>query len=111
MTVTVRNPPPPNGDLFIWDNMSDANHDAEACAVVGSGDRTVQVYGTWGTAVLEWHGSLYGDQFEPLKDAQGVVLRFTANSMGLVLECPKLIKPVIVSGSGYDLTAVLLTRR
>lgn len=111
MTITVRNPPAPNSDLFFWDHITDSDNETDPCAQIGSGDRTVQVFGTWGTAVLEWHGSLDGEHFRPLKDAQGVVLRFTGDSIALVLECPKSIKPVVVSGAGYDLTAVLLTRR
>lgn len=114
MTITVRNPPPPNTDLFIWDGITPADSDAAPCSVLASGDRTVQVFGNWGAGTtLEFHGSLDDTSapYEPLKDAQGVTLRFTGNGIGLVLECPKHLKPVVVAGSGYSLTAMLCIRR
>ena len=80
----------------------------------GSGDRTVQVDGTFGSGgnlIIE--GSLNnGASWYQLRDTSGTLLSFTSGGLRIILENTLLIRPRVISGDGTtSLTAIISVRK
>jgi hypothetical protein len=92
--------------LANGDDGKPANH-------AGSGDRTVQVFGTFGTGgALVIEGSQNGTNWNTLRDAFGQNLQFTAADLRAVAESPVYVRARVASGDGTtSLTAILSIRR
>lgn len=103
---------PPGGNVtYTWPTMPNGN-DGQAANHTGSGDRTVQVLGTFGsggTVVLE--GSLNNVDWVTLRDAFGVALSFTAADIRSVIENATYVRPRVTAGDGATAVTVILNVR
>src|SRR3990172_5773841 len=75
----------------IWAALGSAET-GDAYEFAGSGDRSVQVDGTFGAAVTI-QGSNDGTTYYTLTDPDGNALSFTANALEQVLEITRYIRP------------------
>lgn len=99
--------------LYTWTPLTTTNADGSGAQYTGSGDRTVQVTGTFGvggTVIVE--GSLDGTNWFGLKDPGGTAISLTAAGLRAVLENCSFIRPRVTAGDGTtSITAILLIRR
>jgi hypothetical protein len=110
-TITpTKNPANPHHDLAIWTPVTEADT-AAGTQLLGNGDRTVQVLGTFGSATVVWHGSLDGTNYAPLQDAEGDAISFTSAGIKTILEAAPYIKPVISGGTSQSLTLLAAAGR
>jgi hypothetical protein len=91
-----------------------ANGDAGAAVgATFSGDRTVQVTGTFGaagTCIVE--GSLDGTNWFQLHDPANALISFTAAGLKAIMEGPPFIRPRVTGGDGTTaLTCIISVRR
>lgn len=98
-------------EVFTWTPMTllDAG---SGVGSPGSGDRTVQVEGTFGagTAVVI-EGTLDMVNWRSLHDATGSLLTFSAAGLRSILENVLALRPHITAGDGTEsITVTLLTR-
>lgn len=102
----------PGGNLtHIWAGLA-ASDDGQRAEHTGSGDRTVQVAGTFGGASAALEGSLDGANWFTLRDTQGNTLVFTTPGLRSVLENAPYMRPKITGGDGStSITAILNVRR
>jgi hypothetical protein len=79
----------------------------------GSADRSVQVFGTFGTGGnLRIEGSMDGNTWATLTDPQGNALDFTTAKIETIMEITRYIRPRITAGDGStSLTCIILIRR
>lgn len=98
-----------NVSLVRWTGLGNADQ-GEATELTNKADRTIQVFGTWGSATLVVEGSLDGVNYETLTDPQGNLLSFTTNRIETVTEAVRYIRPRTSGGTGTDVTAILLSR-
>lgn len=100
-----------NFALVTW-NLTTADPTGVAVAYHDFSDRTVQAFGTFGGATIEWQGSLDGGTtWVVLTDPQGTALTKTAAFLEAVQEMVPLIRPVLtVVGVGATITAILYAR-
>lgn len=97
---------------FTWTPLTETNADGQPAAFMGSGDRTVQVSGTFGGGTIILEGSIDGGaNYFPLKDAGGTAISFTAAGGRSVLENCTLVRPRVTAGTGVSLTATLMVRK
>lgn len=78
---------------------------------VGHADRTVQVIGDFNGATVTLQGSLDGDNWATLNDAQGQPMTFTQAGIEAVTEIVLFIRPVVTGGSASDISVYLLLRK
>jgi hypothetical protein len=103
--------------LFTWTPLTTTNADGQAAAYVGSGDRTIQVTGTFGaggTVIVE--GSLDTTfpptNWFPLKDPSNTAISFTAAGLRAILENVVAVRARVTAGDGTtSITATLAVRR
>lgn len=98
-------------EAYTW-ALTTANADGEPCRFQGSGDRTFQVTGTFGsggTIVLQ--GSLDGSNWFTLSDPSGDPVSFTSAGLAAVAESPIYVRPFVSAGTGVSVTAILAIRR
>jgi len=94
-----------------WLNMQ-ASDEGVPFGVSGSNDRSVQVFGTFGGAAVEIHGSNDGVNYALLSDPQGIALSFTTSKIEFVTELTLYMKPVISGGDGTtNLNVIALVRK
>jgi hypothetical protein len=99
--------------LVTWTPLTTTNADGAPGIFTGSGDRTVQIAGTFGaggTVVIE--GSLDNNNWFGLKDPSSTVISFTAAGLRTVLENVPYIRPRVTAGDGTtSITAIACVRR
>ena len=93
---------PTNAGLIevMWTGLDTSNRDGSGVLMAKSPDKTVQVIGNFsGSAEITIEGSNDGGigWFE-LKDITGAALSYLAAGGDLILENPKLIRPLLSSG-------------
>ena len=99
--------------LYTWTGLLNGD-DGAGGPHVGSGDRTVQVFGTLGVGgTIIFEGSLDGGtNWFPLRDPSSTAISFTAAGGRAILENVALVRPRVTGGDGTtSLTAILMTRR
>lgn len=98
--------------IYTWAGMA-AGDDGVPAGATGSGDRTVQVQGTFGvggTVLLE--GSLDGSNWYTLRDPSGTSLSFTSAGLKAVLENIVSVRPRVSNGDiSTSITVILSIRR
>lgn len=99
----------PGNLAYQWDLA--AGDDGVQVAHTDSGDRTVQVTGTFGGATVLVEGSLDGSNWFTLRDAPGVALSFTSPGLRSVLENAPLIRARAAGGDGTTAIVVILNTR
>ena len=80
----------------------------------GAGDRTIQVFGTFGGATITAQGTLGDktDDYQGLTDAFGNAISFTGPGIDTITEMVRYIKPVLANGDGStDITVIILFRK
>ena len=96
-------------NLFLWTTLTTTNLDGQACTYHGTGDRTVQVDGTFGagaTVTLQGSNDPLGTtpvNWFPMTFVGGAAATFTtAGGAGIKLlaECPAAIRPLLSGGDG-----------
>ena len=98
-------------EAYTW-ALTTANADGGPCRFQGSGDRTFQVtgnFGSGGTIVLQ--GSLDGSNWFTLSKPDGAAASFTTSGLTAVTESPIYIRPFVSAGTGVSVTAILAIRR
>lgn len=84
---------------------------ATAIALPEFADKSVQVFGTFGTIHIAMHGSNdAGGNFAPLNDPSGTVIDIASAKIKSILENTEQTKPVVTAGAGGPLTVVMLAR-
>ena len=84
---------------------------ASAIVLPEFADKSVQVFGTFGTVHIAMHGSNdAGTTFAALNDPSGTVIDIAAAKIKAILENTEQIKPVVTAGTGGPLTVVMLAR-
>lgn len=96
--------------LATWAGVTE-NDTCAVAAISGSGDRTFQVYGTFGGTSIAIHGGLIESQIVALQDAEGDALAFTAAAVKTGLEATHFIQPVRTGGSSTSVTILASARK
>ena len=114
MTTTVARTEPAVGfSLNKWTGLANGESGDTPVADILSGDRVVQVTGTFGaggTIILE--GSVDGTNWFQLRDPSSTLISFTAAGGKAVLEAVPFVRPRVTAGDGTtSLTAQVATRR
>lgn len=97
--------------VHTWTQLTETNADGLPVKIVGSGDRTFQVFGTFGGGTIVLQGSLDGTNWVTLKDPSSTAISLTSAGLRAVLEGVTYIRPAVTAGTGVSLTAILMTRR
>ncbi len=101
-----------HGEAIVhsWTPLTESDT-ATAVGLIGSGDRTVQVTGTFngGTVIVE--GTLDGTNWFQLKDPSSTSISFTAAGLKAILEGVTKVRPRVSAGTGVSVTVLLMTRR
>lgn len=100
-----------------WLNASEGDTFA-AIALAGHSDKTVHFFGTFGGATITLEGSSdplaetdpASASWVTLKNAQGLDLSATSDSLEVIIENPIYIRPAISGGSGTDVSIVVCAR-
>lgn len=100
-----------DGFTFTWTPITNANADGAPVSSVLTGDRCVQVSGTFGGATITMQGSLDGSTWATLSDPTGTALTFTAAGLKGISEAAKFIRPLLSGGSGSSVTVRLFVRK
>lgn len=98
--------------LYTWANMA-LGDTGSSIGVVASGDRTVQIQGTFGAGgQVQIEGSLDGGaNWYALRDPTGSKLIFSSADLRAVLENVDLIRPRVLAGDGTTSITVILSVR
>ncbi len=96
----------------VWSSLANGD-DGAPVTIPGAPDRTVQVFGTFGSSgTIIFEGTLTatpGNWF-PLVDPQGNAISFGSAGGELVLELVAHIRPRVTNGDGTtDLTAIVFS--
>lgn len=111
-TVAIVTTRPMPDLLHKWEPLLNGN-DGEPGHYTLSGDRTMQVFGTFGvggTIIAE--GSLDGTHWFQLRDPTGTLVSFTAAGGKALLESTPYVRPHVTAGDGTtSLTALIAVRK
>lgn len=98
--------------VYTWTPLTTTNADGAGVGFIGSGDRTIQVTGTFGaggTVIVE--GTLDGTNWFQLRDPSSTVISFTAAGLKAILENVVQVRPRVTAGDGTTaITAILQVR-
>ena len=99
--------------VYTWTSLTTTNTDGQPAGYSGSGDRTIQVTGTFGAGgTVHVQGSNDGSNWFQLKDPSNTAIAFTAAGLRAILESPLYVRPYINAGDGTtSITAILAVRR
>lgn len=115
-TVTHNTPVPLKafGDRGVhtvtWEAMGNADT-GSALEMPGASDRSIQMAGTWGSATIVLQGSNDGVNWSTLTDPQGNAISKTADSIEMITELTRYIRPVSSGGTGTDVDVTVLIKR
>lgn len=102
-----------DGSIVVWGPLTTANADGQPTRFLGTGDRCIQVSGTFGlagTVIVE--GSIDGQNWFQLRDPLSNFLSFSSAGLKAILEAVPFVRPRVLSGDGTtSLTAHLCVRR
>lgn len=99
-----------DGQTVTWTPLTETNADGLPARFVGSGDRTFQVFGTFGGGTVALQGSIDGTNWAALKDPQGDAIGLTAAGIVSVMECPTWVRPFTSGGTGTSVTCRLFAK-
>jgi hypothetical protein len=96
---------------YAWSGLLNGDDGAPAGSSY-SGDRTVQVFGTFGTGgTVIVEGSLDGTNWFQLRDPTGTLISFTAAGGKAVMENAPYIRPRVTGGDGTTALSFLMSVR
>ena len=111
-TVNYTNTDIAGNYAYVWSNLANGD-DGQPARYSGSGDRTVQVlgiFGSGGSVTIE--GTLDGTNWATLHDTGGSDLTFTSAGIEAVLENCLSVRANVTAGDGTtDLTVIMNVRR
>ena len=97
--------------IYTWSplTLGDAG---DAVGSTGTGDRTVQVQGTFGAGTsVAIEGTLDGVNWFTLRDPTGSLLTFSGAGLKAVLENVMQLRPHVIAGDGTEAITVLMAVR
>ena len=102
-----------DGSFITWTPLTTTNADGAPTGFVGSGDRTVQVTGTFGAGgTVVFEGSLDNVNWFGLRDPASVAISITASGIRHILESTPFVRPRVTAGDGTtSITAMVYHRR
>lgn len=97
--------------IYTWTPMT-LGDQGDGVGSTGTGDRTVQVTGTFGAGTsVAIEGTLDGVNFATLRDPTGSLLTFSSPGLKAVLENVIQLRPHIVAGDGTEAITVMMAVR
>ena len=102
-----------NAAVYTWIGLTIASPDGQPAGYAGTGDRTMQVTGTFGASGAVYaQGSLDGVNWFQLHDPSNTLISFTAAGLKAILENCNYVRPYVNAGDGTtNITAVMAVRR
>jgi hypothetical protein len=99
--------------VITWASLTSATSDVgEAVEMPYLSDRSVQVFGTFGTGgACTLQGSNDGTNWATLDDTQGTAIAQTAAGVKQLAPITRYIRPNITAGSGATITCVIYCAR
>ena len=101
--AAVLNGPSNDGIIeVVWETLTTTNRPGQGVQLARAPDKTVQIFGTFGTnASIAIEGSNdEGVTWFLCHDITNTVIALTAASGALIVENPKMIRPVLTNGDG-----------
>jgi len=96
---------------YTWAEIPNGD-DGQPAIHPGTGDRSVQIFGTFGTGgSVTLQGSNNGTNWATMHDTGGTDLTFTAAGLEAVLENTQYIRPIVTAGDGTTAITVILNVR
>lgn len=103
---------PAGSRSFQWTALTTTDTSGESAGTSGSGDRCVQVFGTFGTGgTLILEGSIDGENWFQMRDPTSASISFTAAGGKAVMESVPYIRPRVTGGDGTTSLTCLLSVR
>ena len=101
------------GYLHKW-NLTNADGTGDKVSIVGAADRSVHIYGTFGSATIVFQGTNDPDagsgSWITLNDISGAAISATEIYIAMVAENTIFIRPVLTGGSGSTVSVRVLSR-
>lgn len=112
-TAVARTEPYVGYALSKWTGLANGESGDTPAADILSGDRVMQVTGTFGAAgTIIAEGSLDGTNWFQLRDPSSTLISFTAAGGKAILEAVPFVRPRVTGGDGTTaLTCQVSTRR
>ncbi len=98
---------------ILWETLTTTNRPGSGIQLAKYPDKTVQVVGNFsGSAEITIEGSNDdGTTWFELRDSTGTALAYLAAGGDMILENPKLLRPLLAAGDGSaDLDVYIVTR-
>jgi hypothetical protein len=96
--------------VTTWAGML-ADDDGEAVRLAVYSDRSIQIAGELGGAVVTIGGSNDGETYHALTSTSGETLTFTEGGLKQIVELPIFLKPRVFGGDGTTNVKVVLSGR
>lgn len=97
--------------IYTWSPLTFGDT-GDAVGATGTGDRTVQILGTFGVGTsVAIEGTLNGTDWQTLRDPTGNLLTFSAPGLKAVLENVIQLRPHVIAGDGTEQITVLVAVR
>lgn len=96
---------------ITWSGLLNGD-DGDAIEIAGAPDKTVTITGTFGVGgTCSIQGSNNGTTWLVLTDPQGNAITKTADSIEVILESPRFIRPIVTAGDGTtNLTVIICAK-
>ncbi len=100
------------GHLHKW-VVTNADAEGSSVSIIGAADRTVHIYGTFGSAtvVLQGTNDEAGSNWITLHDISGAEISATAALIAMVAENPLFIRPFLSGGAASTVNIHVLSRK
>ncbi len=99
------------GDIFMYDWPVMGNDDSGVpLKIAGQSERTLTATGSFGGATLVFEGSNDDTVYFTLKAADGTSLSMTQDSIFLILENPRFIRPTTSGGTGTAIKVMICAK-
>jgi hypothetical protein len=93
--------------VFMW-TLSTADPQGDALVLPSHADKTIQVYGTFGSGTVDIQGANHptSPTWSNLTDQSDNFLAFTSAKIEVIIQNPYQIRPVISGSTGATVTVV-----
>lgn len=99
----------PGVRVWTW-ALTTANADGAPLDLTAFPDKTVHIFGTFGSGTLTMQGSNDGSDWQSVRDPQGNAIAKTASYLGAILENPRYLRPNLTGSTGATVTVILVAR-
>ena len=97
--------------IAVWADMSQTDDIGNVFEGPSLADRTVQITGTFGGGTLRMEGSLDGVTYFTLTDLAAAAVSVTADSLVVIRELVRFIRPVLTGATAGNVKVCLLARQ